>query len=126
RGRWWVGAGCVCVGGGSPGVNGETPTRAGPEAGVILESRGQAPRNYKNTLVFLAGDTNRLRELEQAVRQYLAWSSIWDDQETLNLDPFQSRQAETKRPTTDETVDARIPETYQWLLVPGQPDPQGS
>jgi hypothetical protein len=22
-------------------------------------------------------------------------------------------------------VDARIPETYQWLLVPGQPDPKG-
>jgi hypothetical protein len=23
-------------------------------------------------------------------------------------------------------VDARIPETYHWLLVPGQPDPKGS
>ena len=44
---------------------------------------------------------------------------------TLNLDKFQARQAETKRKTADETVDARIPETYQWLIVPGQPDPQG-
>ena len=44
---------------------------------------------------------------------------------TLNLDQFQARQAETKRKTADETVDARIPETYQWLIVPGQPDPQG-
>src|SRR5207248_7795033 len=25
-----------------------------------------------------------------------------------------------------ETVEARIPETYQWLMVPGQPDPKGA
>src|SRR5512146_1624500 len=25
----------------------------------------------------------------------------------------------------DETVDARTPETYQWLIVPDQPDPKG-
>ncbi len=39
-------------------------------AASILESRGNSPRNYKNTLVFLAADTTRLRELEQAVRQH--------------------------------------------------------
>ena len=55
------------------------------------DARGSSPRNFKNTLVFLAGDANRLRELEQAVRQYLAWSSIWDDRVTLNLDQFQTR-----------------------------------
>ena len=99
--------------------------RRGRKRRTILEIRGSSPRNYKNTLVFLAADTNRLRELEQAVRQYLAWSSIWDDRVTLNLDQFQSQQAETKRKNADETVDARIPETYQWLIVPGQPDPQG-
>jgi hypothetical protein len=95
------------------------------EAAAILDSRGASPRNYKNTLVFLAADANRLKELEQAVRQYQAWKSIWDERETLNLDTFQSRQAETKTKGADETVEARIPETYQWLLVPGQPDPKG-
>jgi len=95
------------------------------EAAKILESRGSNPRNYKNTLTFLAGDATRLRELELAVRQYLAWSSIWDDRVALNLDHYQSKQTETKRKTADETVDARIPETYQWLIIPGQPDPKG-
>src|SRR5262249_53165177 len=70
-------------------------------------------------------DTNRLRELEQAVRQYLAWSSIWDDRVTLNLDQFQLRQAETKKKHADDAVDLRITEAYHWLLVPGQPDPKG-
>jgi hypothetical protein len=68
---------------------------------------------------------NRLRELEQAVRQYLAWSSIWDDREVLNLDPFQTRQAVTKRKSAAEAIDLRITEAYQWLLVPGQPGPRG-
>lgn len=100
------------------------------ETASILESRGQSPRNYKNTLVFLAPDAARLRELQQAVRQYLAWKSIVQDgsgdSPVLNLDNFQRRQAETKNKAADETVDARIPETYQWLLVPGQPDPKGN
>jgi hypothetical protein len=95
------------------------------EAVSILESRGTSPRSYRNTLVFLAADTNRLKELQIAVRQYLAWDSIWNDRETLNLDPFQTKQAETKKRSSDETVDARIPETFQWLLVPGQSDPKG-
>jgi len=96
------------------------------EAAAILESRGNSPRNYKNTLVFLAPDANRLRELRQAARQFLAWKSIHDEGVTLNLDHFQSKQAETKRGTADETVSARIPESFQWLLVPGQQDPKGA
>ena len=72
-----------------------------------------------------AGIPRRRREplarLEQAVRQYLAWLSIWDDRVTLNLDQFQTRQAETKRKSADEAIDLRIAEAYQWLLVPGSP-----
>jgi len=109
----------------------ESPARQ--EAARILESRGTSPRTYKNTLVFLAADQARLRDLEHATRQYLAWKGIWEQRETLNLDAFQSRQAETKCRSADETVDARIPEAYQWLLVPGMekkpdeddPDPRG-
>jgi len=108
-----------------PHSNKDGNSLARREAAAILESRGTSPRNYKNTLVFLAGDANRLRELEQAVRQYLAWSSIWEDRVTLNLDQFQSRQAETKRNGANEAVDLRIAEAYQWLIVPGQPDPRG-
>ena len=59
------------------------------------------------------------------MRQFLAWSSIWDDRVTLNLDEFQKRQAETKKKSADEAVDLRITEAYHWLLVPGQPDPKG-
>ena len=96
----------------------ESPARK--EAATILASRGNSPRNCQNTLVFLAPDRARLQDLSVAVRQYLAWTSIVRDKDELNLDNFQVRQAETKGKNANETVLARIPEAYQWLLVPGQ------
>ncbi len=115
----------VILGPDFPHANRDEKSAARREAAAILESRGSSPRNYKNTLVFLAGDVNRLRELEQAVRQYLAWTSIWNERVPLNLDQFQTRQAETKQQSANEAVDLRIAEAYHWLLVPGQPDPKG-
>lgn len=94
------------------------------QASGILDQRDSGPRKYRNTLVFLAPDRARLAELEQAVRIYRAWKSIADEHETLNLDAFQKKQAHTKREQAEETVRQRIPETYQWLLVPGQEDPK--
>jgi predicted AAA+ superfamily ATPase len=90
----------------------------------ILENRGSSPRIYRNTLVFLAADKARLQDLDQAVRKYLAWDSIVAEKETLNLDPHQRRQAEQQHKTADGVVTARLPETYQWLLVPEQATPQ--
>jgi len=105
---------------------GQEDTQARQEAQSILDTRGNSPRDYKNTLVFLAGDATRLKELQAAIRQFMAWKSIWSEREQLNLDQFESKQADTKRKSTDDTVKARIPETYQWLLVPIQPDLKGA
>src|SRR5207302_3535872 len=88
-------------------------------ASGILDSRGASHRTYRNAIVFVAADKTRLADLEQAVRQYLAWKSIDADREALNLDAFQQNQAKKKLDDSDETVRSRIPETYQWLLVPG-------
>ena len=89
----------------------------------ILENRGNSPRLYRNSLVFLVPDKARLQDLEDAVRNYLAWASILDDREALDLAPNQVKQAETQKNAADGTVSARIPETYQWVLVPVQKDP---
>lgn len=92
----------------------------------ILESRGNAPRLYRNTLVFLAADQTRCQDLDEAVRWYLAWESILQEKETLDLSPHQARQAEQQKHAADSTVAARLPETYQWLLVPTQTEPQAA
>lgn len=93
---------------------------------AILETRGSSPRQYRNTLVFLAADKMRLQDLDEAVRKYLAWESILGEKEILDLSPHQVKQAQTQRDAADKTVTARIPETYQWLLVPVQVNPQSS
>src|SRR5262249_55437947 len=93
-------------------------------AKAVLESRGSAPRLYRNTVVFLAVDKTRLQDLDEAVRRYLAWDSIVDQKDTLDLSQHQVKQAETQRIAADSAVTARIPEAYQWLLVPTQPTPQ--
>ena len=95
-------------------------------ARAILESRGNTPRLYRNTLVFLAADKVRLQDLDEALRKYLAWASILAEKEALDLSPFQVRQAETQKQAADAAVTARLPETYQWLLVPEQKSSQAT
>lgn len=103
-------------GGGSPA---EVAARA------ILEQRGNAPRLFRNTLVFLAPDKQRLEDLDEGLRKYLAWESIVAEQDQLDLRPHQVKQAAAQLKSADGAVTARLPETYQWLLVPEQPSAQG-
>ena len=101
----------------------EPGSAAEAAAKAILESRGNTPRLYRNTLVFLAADKMRLQDLYEALRRFLAWESILAEKDALNLDPHQVRQAETQKQAADGAVTARLPEAYQWLLVPEQSKP---
>ena len=100
--------------------------KAQAAAAAILQNRGNAPRIFQNTLVFLAVDQTRLQDLDEAVRRYLAWSSILGEKEELNLDPHQVRQAETQYRSAGGAVTGRLPEAYLWLLVPEQTTPESS
>ncbi|MCL4821144.1 MAG: DUF499 domain-containing protein [Vicinamibacteria bacterium] len=101
-----------------PGNAAENAARA------ILTSRGNAPRLYQNALVFLAADKTRMQDLDEALRRFLAWESVVDERETLNLTPQQVKQAETQKRAADDAVAARLPETFLWALVPSQATPQ--
>lgn len=115
----------VVLGPDAPHVVNDTNSGALARTAEILESRGSSPRRYRNALVFLAADQNRLPDLDDAVRQHLAWDSIAAEKEELNLDAFQSRQADSKRKSAERDVEARLPEVYRFLLVPVQQDPTG-
>ena len=91
----------------------------------ILEKRGNAPRLYRNMLVFIAPDATGAEALEEAVRDFLAWKSISDEEEELNLDAQQRKQVRTSLDRATENVDLRLQEAYSWLLVPVQPNPTG-
>ncbi|MCZ7550961.1 MAG: Swt1 family HEPN domain-containing protein [Anaerolineales bacterium] len=102
----------------------EAGNKAETTARQLHETRGNSPRLFQNSLVFLAADKTRLQDLDEATRKYLAWESILSERLVLNLDPQQVKQAETQKASADSTVTTRIPETYQWLLVPVQASPQ--
>lgn len=104
----------------------EPDNSAEAAAKAILSSRGSSPRLYANSLVFLAVDKTRLQDLDEAVRRYLAWQSIVVEQNALDLSPHQVKQAEEQRAVADGVADARLPEAYQWLLVPMQSNPQAA
>ena len=101
------------------------PSAAELKAKEILESRGNAPRLNRNTLVFLAPDKARYQDLEDALRRFLAWDSILTDAVELQLTPHQVKQALTQRESFESAVRARLPEGYQWALVPVQTDQAG-
>lgn len=94
-------------------------------AAEILESRGNSPRIYRNMLIFIAPDQGDMEALKEAVREHLAWLSIRDDEDPLNLDAQQRKQVQAQLARTQETVEHCLREAYNWLLMPYQPEPMG-
>lgn len=88
----------------------------------FLENRGDHQRKYRNMLVFLAAGQSELSSLEQCVRKYLAWESIYKDKETLNLDSIQRSEALNNLKNSEESVNQRLNKTWCWLLIPGIED----
>jgi len=113
----------VILGPDSPHSAKDTDSPARQLAAEILNRRS-AGRNCGNMLVFLAADKTRFADLDKAVRFYLAWKSIESEKVSLDLTPFQANQVDQKKTSSDQAVKGRIPETYVWLLVPGQKRPE--
>lgn len=103
-----------------PHIPRDEGSHAYQKAKEILSTKGASQRLYRNTLIFLTPDKTRLEELKHAVKAYLAWKSIVDDKVALNLDAYQSNQAEGKRKSGLDTIKLRLPETFVWILTPYQ------
>lgn len=76
-----------------------TDSSALAAASEILDKRGNSPRTYRNMLIFLAPDGELVNGLEQETRRFLAWQSIVEDAETLNLDAHQKKLSNARTRT---------------------------
>jgi hypothetical protein len=85
---------------------------------AILDTHGERRRVYRNMLAFIAPQQDKMISLNQAARRFLAWKSIKDDREQLNLDKSQEREAESNLKNSDCAIEEQIKEAYKWLLVP--------
>ncbi|MGQ9865800.1 MAG: Swt1 family HEPN domain-containing protein [Pseudanabaenaceae cyanobacterium] len=101
----------------------DSPARAWVKE--ALSQRGNSFRYHKNTLLFLAPDGNELKSLDQHTAQYLAWKSILEEKDALNLDVSQINQATAKLNQAQEAVAGALLRAYPWLLVPEQSEAQG-
>lgn len=102
---------------------GQKDSPAMKAARSMLDQRGASQRINRNMIVFLAADAQRRDDLLGATAQYLAWRGILDEYESLNLDPFQQKQAETKVSGANDTVTGQIRETWRCALVPVHQEP---
>lgn len=100
-----------------------TDSAAREFAHQATEQRGNANRTHRNMLVYLAADEARLEELDAATRDYLGWSHVLLNEADLDLTQNQKNQAAQRRTQADQTVTARLLQTFVWALVPIQPDP---
>lgn len=101
----------------------KTDSEAKAFAHKATEQRGSANRTHRNTLVYLAADEARLEELDAATRDYLGWSHVLTNEADLDLTLNQKNQAAQRQTQADQTVTARLMQTFTWALVPTQPDP---
>lgn len=86
----------------------------------ILDKRGNSPRLYKNMLVFLAPDQAKLADLEDSIRQYLAWASIHKEADKLDLKSSEKDYVVNKKDEAEGIVNLRIAETWIWCVYPYQ------
>lgn len=84
----------------------------------ILNTRGTSPRIYRNMLAFIAPDQNMMSALREEIKRFLAWKSIKEDSVDLNLDAAQNHETDNNLNRSNQTIEARIQETYCHLLVP--------
>jgi predicted AAA+ superfamily ATPase len=87
-----------------------------------LRNRGNVARRHSNMLVFLAGDTERMLDLEDAARDFLAWKEVAEHVDDMNLAGSQQRRVRERRQAAHRSLDQVIGDTYTWTLVPDQPD----
>ncbi|HEY8722135.1 Swt1 family HEPN domain-containing protein [Pengzhenrongella sp.] len=91
-------------------------SRAAKFALDLLQHRGTAPRLRPNTIVALAADDARWRDLESTVRSHLAWRSIMEDIAGLDLTQQRADQARKRTEETSRTIDDQIVATWIWAL----------
>jgi len=89
----------------------------------ILSRHGEKPREFQNRVLFLVPDGNATQSLRDHVRRYLAWKSIVDDANELNLDKHHEKEANKNLAEAAARVEASIREAYRFLLAPMQ-DPE--
>lgn len=101
-------------------------TMATKTAGEIIQKRGQQPRLNQNRLIFLCADEDATSTVYDNTRRYLAWKSILDDKDALNLDQHRIKEATKNCHDYNQRLNGVIHQAYKWVIAPNQDaEPKG-
>ena len=101
-------------------------SKAMEEINDIFLQRGNTPRVYRNTLIFIAADERHLENLELAMRSSIAWNEVVRDAESgrLNLRSSDIALAKSKANEAIDTTLVRLKEAWSYVIYPYQENPQ--
>ena len=100
---------------------GNSNSTAFNEARNIINTRGPAPRENKNVLVFIAPDAPSLDNVKSETRILLAWKKILDEQVQRNLAPADVSIVQSKINNSQSNFDTRLRDAWKWIINPFQP-----
>lgn len=86
------------------------------EAEKILRNRGSMPRTHQNMLLFMAADAERLKVLDDAAREYMAWDYVMN--EDLNLDDIRRKDGISNLKSARSTFEMKVSQAYSKILAP--------
>lgn len=89
-------------------------------AHAILSHHGDKRREYQNRVLFLVADANAVQTLRDQTRRFLAWKSIREDADELNLDKHHEKEVQKNYDEANRRLPGSIMETYRFLLAPMQ------
>lgn len=89
------------------------------ECNAILEMRGEVPRVYKNTLIFLVPAPEERGIFEEHVRNKRAWESIYEDSH-LEIPREDRKQVKKKIEDLESEDKENIRNLYRHVYVPGR------
>ncbi len=84
----------------------------------ILNTRGTIPRKHKNTLLFLAAESDKLDVLRKVVREFKAWTEVVEQKNFYNLDALQLVDAKSNLESAKKNFAMKISQAYCQLFAP--------
>ena len=99
-------------------VEGQKNNAAVETAKNFLDSRGTVPRRWRNMLVFMAAEFEKLRVLKDNVRNFLAWRSVNAEARHLNLDSLQLEDAKNNLKLAAENFAMKTSQAYCKIFAP--------
>jgi hypothetical protein len=87
-----------------------------------LRNHGNVARKHPNMLVFLAADGEKMTDVMNAARDFMAWRHVSQHVGDMGLSGFEERLVGERYRRATALFDQLLDEAYCWTLVPDQPD----